>query len=77
MVITKNKTAMSLKKRTKTTMPLKKGKDVGKVRPYVVFDPQEYKEISRFALDLDMEKGEFLHDAVLHIVKNKIDPRKK
>ncbi|OHD71931.1 MAG: hypothetical protein A2W19_02050 [Spirochaetes bacterium RBG_16_49_21] len=61
----------------KNAMPLKKGKNAGKIRPYVVFDPQEYKEISRLALELDMEKGEFIRAAVLHVVKNKIDPRKK
>ena len=64
-------------KQSKRTMPLKQGKDAGKVRPYVVFEPQEYKEISRLALELDMDKGEFIHDAVLYIVKNNIDPRKK
>ena len=48
-------------------------KDDKPVRPYVTFTRDEYKKISLMALDLDMEKGQFLHDAVLYIVKNKID----
>jgi hypothetical protein len=66
-----------VKKRRRITMPLKKGKDAGKVRPYVTFEPGEYKEISRLALEFDMEKGEFIRSAVMYVVKNKIDPRKK
>lgn len=54
-------------------MPLKKGKDAGKVRPYVVFNPDEYKDISRHALELDLEKGEYIRRAVLYVTRNKID----
>ena len=45
----------------------------GKVRPYVTFTKEEYTNISKMALDLGMEKGEFLHDCVMYIVNNKID----
>ena len=45
----------------------------GKVRPYVTFSKDEYTEISKMALDLGMEKGEFLRKAVMYIVQNKIN----
>lgn len=61
--------------KSRIAMPLKKGKDAGKVRPYVVFDPEEYKDISRHALELDMDKGEFIRAAVLYVASRKIDPR--
>ena len=48
-------------------------KDNKPVRPYVTFTADEYKQISMYALELDMGKSEFLHDAVMYIVNNRID----
>lgn len=59
------------------SMPLKTGKDAGKVRPYVVFEPDEYKQVSRLALEQDLDKGEFIRRAVLYVVSQKIDLSKK
>jgi hypothetical protein len=45
------------------------------VRPTVAFLENENKMIEHYCIDLDITKGEFLKQAALHCVKNKIDPR--
>lgn len=43
------------------------------VRPFVKFTPDEYRMVSIKAAEQSLEKGEYLHAAVMYCVKNKID----
>lgn len=46
------------------------------VRPFVTFTPEEYKKVSMYALELDLGKSDFLHQAVMYIVENKVNIKK-
>jgi len=46
-------------------------------RPTVTLSLAEHKKIEHFRIDLDMKIGEFMREAALYCVRNKIDPRKK
>jgi len=46
------------------------------VKPTVTFTPEEYKLVSMYALELDLGKSEFLHQAVMYIVNNKVNIKK-
>jgi hypothetical protein len=45
-------------------------------RPTVAFSNDEHKLIAHFCIDHDLKLGDFLKNAALYCVKNKINPVK-
>ena len=45
-------------------------------RPTVKLEPEEHKLIAHYCIDLDEPIGDFLRQAALYCVKNKINPFK-
>jgi hypothetical protein len=49
----------------------------GYKRPTVQLTPEEHKKIFHYCIDNEMKIGEFLKEAALYCIRNKIKPKEK